>query len=145
MLDREFKCRNELNQSMPKTDILSDPKSRDKSVKKFAKELKSLKVDYLVAAQPRDISLAGMIFAESSLPMSYLHDDGTLTGQAELWKSKSPALIIDSVDDFALISKTVASVKAGGGRMKYGFLNGKPSVQDLGKLKGLGLTWRVVT
>ncbi len=129
---------------MPKTDILSDPKGRKKTVKEFAKKLKSLKVDYLVAAQPKDVALGGMIFTETSIPMSYLHQDGTLTGESELWKAKSPALILDSVNDIKLIEKTVGEVRAGGGRIKHGLINGKPTPQEVAMLKALGLTWHVI-
>lgn len=130
---------------MSKVDILADPKGRERKVKAFSRVLKELKVDYLVAAQSRDTSLASMVGMHEGVPMSYLHDDGTLTAQSELWKSKSPALIVDGIDDFTLLSKTVQEVNAAGGRMKHGLLNGKPSSEELRKLKTLGLTWHVVT
>lgn len=130
---------------MSKADFLSDPKNRAKTVKKFKATLVELKVDYLVAAQPRDISLAAMIAHETKLPLSYLDNDGTLTGESALWKSKSPALILDGIEDIGLVDKTVNEVKAGNGSMKYGLVNGKQSDSVMGELRTLGLTWRVVS
>jgi hypothetical protein len=123
---------------MSQIDFLSDTALRDKAVNSLEKHIRTIKIDFIVAARPRDVAIASPVAFRLGLPLIYLDDDERINSPTGLW-GKSGVLIADKIESIKAVEPAIDQVNANGGSVTHALILSSIKVEIATDLKHLGV------